>query len=266
MCIGSHHVPLVLTERQREILAGNRLKVVVAQVKFPPIHALNSAQGVADFQNAILDRFPIAEQRTKQVTVRVSEVGVESDGGQLGPWRFTSAEGNWILALAADSLSLETTSYRDYDAFRERAREALSSLVTVVRPARLDRFGLRFVNELAFPDVRTTADWRRFIGEDLLSLAGSGELSERVTFALQQINMELDEGKIIFKHGYAPRPEGGDAPSVYVVDIDTFDDRPGTFDIDAIVGKMNTYNEWAWNLFRANVRDELVDLLREGAE
>jgi uncharacterized protein (TIGR04255 family) len=259
---GEATVPLVLTEREREILAGNRLKVVVAQVKFPPVHALNTSAGVAPFQDAIREWYPIAADRGHQVTLKLSTAGFENEGSQPGPWRFLTEDSAWTVALAPDSLSLETTSYLAYEDFQERFVQLLAALVEIVRPARLDRFGFRFLNELALANVRTLADWRPFIGEDLLALTGSGALSEKVTFAVQQVNLELDDGKIILKHGYSPREPGADTPSVYVIDIDTFDDRPMAFDSAEVVRKMDLYNGWAWNLFRANVRDELVAELR----
>jgi uncharacterized protein (TIGR04255 family) len=257
-------VPLVIAEREREILEGNRLKVVVAQVKFPPVHAFSTAEGVAPFQSAIRDDYPISEDRTRQITVRVSPAGVESSGDQPGPWRFLSDGGTWIVGLSPDSLSLETTRYHDYEEFRRRAETLLQIARRLVRPARLDRFGFRFLNELALPEVRAIADWRGFLADDLLGLAVSGDLTDRVTFALQQVNLELDEGKIILKHGFGPgQPaEGTEARPVYLIDIDVFDDRPRPFDEASILGRMDLFNSWAWNLFRANVSDDLIAQLR----
>ena len=178
---GETTVPLVLTRDDREILTGNRLKVVVAQAKFPPIHALNSPQGVAGFQEVIRDRYPISEERSRQVTLRMSSAGVESDAAQPGPWRFLTEDGAWIVALSADSLSLETTSYRAYEDFRRRAAELFLLVAEVIRPARLERFGMRFLNELALPGVSTLADWRPYLGEDLLGLGpGAERFQERL--------------------------------------------------------------------------------------
>jgi uncharacterized protein (TIGR04255 family) len=256
----------VLTERDREVLAGNRLKVVVAQVKFPPVHVLNTPAGVAPFQDAIRGLYPIAADRGHQMTMRVSAAGMETEGSQPGPWRFLTEDATWTVAIAPDSLTLETTSYVAIEDFHERFADVMSALVEIVHPARLDRFGFRFVNELALPGVRTLTDWGRFIGEDLLALTGSGDLSERVTFAVQQVNLELEDGKIVFKHGYSPREPDADTPSLYVIDIDTFDDRPSAFIPEEVLRKMTVYNGWAWNLFRANIRDDLVAELRGGEQ
>jgi uncharacterized protein (TIGR04255 family) len=194
--------------------------------------------------------------------MRVSVAGIETDGSQPGPWRFLTDDANWTVAIAPDSLTLETSAYVAIEDFQQRFAEILTALVEIVHPARLDRFGFRFVNELALPGVRTVTDWARFIGEDLLALTGSGDLSENVTFAVQQINLELEDGKIVFKHGYSPREPGADTPSLYVIDIDTFDDRPSAFSPQEVLRKMTVYNGWAWNLFRANIRDDLVTELR----
>lgn len=255
-------MPLVLTERDREVLPGNRLKVVVAQVKFPLVHVLNTSAGVAPFQDAIRKRYPIAADRGHQLTMRVSAAGMETDASQPGPWRFLTEDDRWTVAIAPDSLTLETTSYVAIEDFQQRFTEILTALVKIVHPARLDRFGFRFVNELALPGVHTVTDWARFIGEDLLALTGSGELSESVTFAVQQIHLELEDGKIVFKHGYSLREPGADTPSLYVIDIDTFDDRPSAFNPEEVLRKMTVYNGWAWSLFRANIRDDLVAELR----
>lgn len=260
-------MPLVLAAQDREILAANRLKVVVAQAKFPAIYVVNTPAGIAAFQNAIRETYPIAEERATILRVRVlPEGGIGSDRAEPGPWRFLSEDGLWIVALSQDSLSLETTAYGAYEDFRERAAALFSTLVEVLRPARLERFGFRFLNELALPGTRGLRDWREYIDHDLLGVLANGDLVERVTFALQQINLDLDEGKIVFKHGYAPKPDDAEAPSVYLIDIDAYDDQPAPFEVEAIIGRMNRYNDWAWNLFRANVSDTLVEHLRkEGA-
>lgn len=258
-------MPLVIADREREILESNRLKVVVAQVKFPPVHAFSTAEGVAPFQAAVRDRYPISEDRLRQVTVRVSAAGVDAGGAeQLGPWRFLSEDGTWVAGLAPDSLSLETTSYRAYEEFRERATELLGVADQLIRPARLERFGFRFLNELSLPGVASLPDWREYLAEDLLGLAGSGDLSGRVTFALQQVNLELDAGKITVKHGFAPgQAEGGENASVYLIDIDAYDDRPAPFDVQTVLERMDLFNGWVWNLFRSNIRDRLADVMRQ---
>ena len=259
-------MPLVIADQDREILEGNRLKVVVAQAKFPPIYSVNTPAGIAAFQASIQESYPIAEDRATVMRVRIGPSGVGAEAPEPGPWRFRSEDGSWIVALSQDSVSLETSTFRDYDDFHAHAAALFRALVDVFGPARLDRIGLRFVNEISFPDMRGLPDWQPLLGRDLLGVLAEGDLLGSVSFALQQINLDLDGGKLIFKHGFVARPDATSDASLYLVDIDAYDDTPAPFEPEALLERMIRYNTWAWNLFRANVSGTLVERLRaEGA-
>src|SRR3989442_15515681 len=99
---------IMLEDRPKVIYGRNPLKVVVAQLRFPPIFALEQPDGVAPLQEAIREAYPLAEAG-QQITLTVAPGGVSPVSQPL--WRFLSADKAWIVAVAADSVSLETTAY-----------------------------------------------------------------------------------------------------------------------------------------------------------
>jgi hypothetical protein len=84
---------------------------VIAQVRFPTLLAVRSADRVSGFQDAVRDRYPYLEQEN----VAVFPPGLISvpDGGhdRVVHWRFWDEQRHWRTTLNQDFLAIETTAY-----------------------------------------------------------------------------------------------------------------------------------------------------------
>jgi uncharacterized protein (TIGR04255 family) len=250
---------LELQEYPRVVFEKNPLKVVVTQVRFPPVFALEQPAGIAPFQEAIRDEYPVAEARAAQVTVTVGPGGIAVPPTQPGPWRFLNEDSSWVVAAAPDFISLETTAYSRFEDFSARVERLFQSAAASLRLTRRQRLGLRFVNEITHPEALHLSDWRRLLKEELLGIAGGASFGERVAQAAQQIQLELDQGKVTIRHGYT-REETSD--SVYFLDLDAYDDKAGAFDVEEMLERLAIYHKWVWSIFRSSITDELVDYLK----
>jgi uncharacterized protein (TIGR04255 family) len=248
---------LKLKKRPRVIFERNPLKIVVMQVRYPPIFALEHPAGVAPMQEEIRDAYPLAEGRRQTVSVDLEGIG--GPGAQLGPWRFLSEDGNWVVGLAPDFISLETRAYRQFEEFEERAARVLDVAASTLRVSRCLRFGLRYVNEIEHPKAHRVSDWKKFVHEELLGIAGGELLGDRVAQAVQQIQVDLDGGKLTIRHGYLRRTNG---QSQYLLDLDAYDDNQRVFSPGEILATMRSYKEEIWTIFRNSITDELVNHLR----
>jgi uncharacterized protein (TIGR04255 family) len=247
---------LKLKKQPRVIFERSPLKIVVTQVRYPPIFALEQPAGVASIQEAIRDEYPVAEGRRQ--TVSLDPEGIGSPGAQLGPWRFVSEDGNWVFAVAPDFIGLETRAYRRFEEFEQRAARVLDLVTSALRVSRCLRLGLRYVNEIEHPKAVRVSDWKRFLREELLGIAGGDLLADRVTQALQQIQVDLDGGKLTIRHGYLRRSNG---QSQYLLDLDAYDDSHKAFSPGEVLKSMRGYKEEIWTVFRNSITDELVDYL-----
>jgi uncharacterized protein (TIGR04255 family) len=249
---------LDLEEFPRVVFARNPLKVVVAQVRFSPIYSLDQPAGVAAFQEAIRTDYPVAIARETEVAVAVGPGGISPPTGQAGPWRFQTEDEAWTVALAPDYVALETSNYERFEDFGERLARVLQVAAERVKPGRRERLGLRYVNEISHPNASTVADWKRFLASELLGLAGGELLKDSVTQSLQQVQVVLDEGNITIRHGYVRQ---GELESIYLLDIDVFDDLPGAFEATEMMARLGQFKEWVWRIFRRSITQELVDYL-----
>lgn len=248
-------VALDLVDQPRVIFERNPLQTVVMQVRFPAIFALEQPAGVAAFQERVRSEYPRAETRSQQVNLLVGPGGMSAQNAQLGPWRFLSEDGSWVAAVAPDFVSLETTSYQRFEDFSTRAHRLLVAATETFGLSHRGRLGLRYINQLRHPDARTVVDWRQFLEDDLLGAVGGDLLREHVVQAFQQIELGLEAGRMTIRHGFVREDE---KESMYLLDLDAYDDGTSTFDPDEIVEKIGVFKRWIWNVFRRSITDELV--------
>jgi hypothetical protein len=246
-----------LSQRPRVIFKRNPLKAVVLQVRFPPLLVLSQPVGVAPFQEAIRDTYHRAEAPGQQVTLSIGPSGPLPPTGQLGPWRFLDDQG-WIVGLATDYVSVETTNYKSFEEFESRAKQLLYAARDVLRLSERGRLGLRYINEITHPDAVTVADWRGLLNPELLGMSGGELLGSRVTRALQQIDVRLDGGVLTVRHGFTAAPDG---PSAYTIDLDAHDDGSHPFDVDEILERMRAFRAWEGGFFRYSLGAKLYEFL-----
>jgi uncharacterized protein (TIGR04255 family) len=251
-------MPLTLEDFPRVVFRRNPLKVVVAQIRFPPVYALEQAAGVSAFQEGVRAEYPVAKPRAGELLISVGPSGAAAPTSQQGPWQFQTQDEQWTVAVTPESVSLETTSYLRYEDFRLRLQEVLRVATDTIKPARQERIGLRYVNEISHPDARSVSDWQRFLDPELLGITGGELLKDYVTQSMQQVSVILEDGRLTIRHGYIRQDND---ESVYLLDIDAFDETPTPFGIDDILTKLDAFKSWVWRVFRGSISDELVDYL-----
>lgn len=251
-------MPLDLAEPPRLIFERNPLQTVVVQVRFPAIFALEQPAGVAGFQERIRSEYPKAEGRAQQVSVIVGPGGAALPSNQQGPWRFLTDDGKWVAAIAPDYVSLETTDYKRFEEFADRANALFQAAADELALTRRGRIGLRYINQFRHPEATTAADWRRFLQDNLLGAVGGELLRDHVIQALQQIELQLDSGRMTVRHGFIRED---DAKSLYLLDLDAFDENDGTFASSDLAETMWQFKRWIWTVFFRSVTQELIDFL-----
>lgn len=245
----------------RIVFARNPLKVVVAQIRFPPAYTLADPAGLAAAQTALSARYPTALPRVQQVMISVGPSGPVQPVVQPGPARFGDDVETWVVSLDSDSASLETTRYESWMDFRTRLQELLDVVATHASPTRVERLGVRFVDEIVTDHAAVIPDWQRYIGPSLLGKSDAPWNDSRVKGSIQQISMTIGDDGINLSHGYVKNPEESEYPSTYVIDTDVFTEQQVPFDVDRLLERADRYHLWAWNLFRRSITSAAIDLL-----
>lgn len=236
-----------LTEHERLTFERNPLQNVVAQVRFPHLYELEAPAGVTAFQRAVHDAYPIAQPR--EISVTLGPGPIQSDANR---YKFNDPSGQWLVALTPDYIALESQAYERFDDFEERFSWLLERLVQHAGPARVERIGLRYINQLPANDQT----WRRYIQSEVAGLAGLEDVAPYVSRSLEQLALDFGERGLIFTHGLLP---GEDGEKTYVLDIDSYHAAAMSVDVGTIMEVLRELKRAAWSFFFGSITNRLVE-------
>jgi len=240
-------------------LADAPLECVLAQVKFPMIMSINDPAFVGPFQEAIRDRFPdLKEDRIK--TMRIDPNGGTSETS-VPIWRFSDDE-QFQVSLAPDFIALQTKVYKSRTDFVERLRYILTAFQRTVKPSRMERVGIRYIDRVR---DATNINIKDMVIPEILGTLDTwmGETSSHV-FTESQID---DDGySLLVKWGRLP-PQATLDPAVvepmptpsWVLDIDAFTVGDRTrFEADAVADQADFLAQKCYAFFRWAVTDTFL--------
>jgi len=194
--------------------------------------------------------------------------------------RFLNRERTISVTYRTSSIQVETTRYTEYDVFRKLVWLATSARQEVASIDGVERFGIRYINEIRAPDGGLDlASWEPWISRELLGpvaftepeYVGPTQLQAMVNYQISQSStLALRYG---VAEGYAVDPAGDLKRSTppptpfFLLDIDSFwlakDDVP-EFSVEEIMTKCDRLHKPARRLFDAVTTDRLKkEVLRE---
>lgn len=209
--------------------------LVTAELRFTDSPRLRQQDTLDAIAIACEHRFPIAEPITG-MAVEPTGLGAAPQLVARQSVVLRNAESTEALTLTSNSLTYETTAYRDFDDLAGVVNDACRTLITAgVAPA-LTRVGLRYINEVRVrepvSEMRAWSDWidPRVLGT--LSVAPEGvpvrALQAAVSFdlgnggGLQIGYAAVPQGSVV-NHRFLKRPPFEQGP-FFAMDFDGFCD------------------------------------------
>ncbi len=255
-----------------ERLKNSPLELVVAQVQFPAILSIQTDDArLARFQDEIRDKYPYLFLG-QQFGFNVGPQGVEQQQVAAKVYQFADANREWSVTLTANSIALEARNYTDYDDFSERVLRIVDAARKVYRIEFRQRLGLRYVNEMRHPSVRTAEDWTSLVNPQLLGPLADKGLSSLVNFSYQETGLQLKNGKLTLRHGHFAQgttvaPPPGEMPKeradpFYLLDFDAFDEEGRDINGHTLEELLRGYNHTMFQLLRWGVQEDLFDYLK----
>lgn len=221
------------------------LKTVLSQIRFSPILALMTSAGVAGFQAALRDDYPLFLDPVRSANVQVSSTSI---GLEAPPpvWRLGDAERHWTVGLAVDFVSLETNQYTDIGEFLDRFGIVLAALRTTLRPSDSVRVGLRKVNFFKSPVSEQTTSLAGIIRPELLGPLAVPAFPAPIAGNASQLEFSDEENMLVVRYGL-----GSDDDQVgFVLDMDYSTERPYQVDgNEDIIGLLRYYSQGMTSFF-----------------
>jgi uncharacterized protein (TIGR04255 family) len=246
---------LNLPQQPERLYETNPLKLVLAQLRFPPLLGFEATATLAPFQRALADEYPMLQEE-QQVAFAINAEGIAATP-QNKVWRFRTIDGGRSIVLARDFVGLEATNYTMFTEFASDFRRAVAALGALDTPPKVfQRLGLRYLNELRHEEAHKPSDWKPFLNEELLGLVGGDLLGDAVSQAVQEIRLNDDGVMLIVRHGYFG-PEATDNKPFYLIDLDCFSEATGEVEEDQILDRLREFHERVHNLFELSLTDAM---------
>lgn len=258
---------MALPQYDRVLFANAQLRLAVAQVRFPILLRFADGAFVAPFQQAIEGEYPEL-QREQSVSFQVSEKGIQPGPGET-LLRFISGNRQWAAVLGESALTLEVKGYSAIDDFADRFQRLIVAGQEHLGVRTRARLGLRYINEFRHPEARTIADWAQLFRPEFIGFPGTDLLEGKVEHAVEEIQFTRGDGVLAIRHGLlagaAVEPAAGAPPpsgKFYLLDLDYYDARSQTMNIDGTIQQLRSYNDVMYRFFRWTLGDRLFQYLR----
>ena len=233
---------------------------VIAQVRFPTLLAVRSADRVSGFQDAVRDRYPYLE-REDIAMLSVGPISVpDASHEAVVHWRFWDAQRKWRTTLNQDFLAIETTAYESRADFMANLGEVLRAFQTIFQPNSATRLGMRYIDQIKPPSVERITDL--LIPEIVGTAKFFGKEAQHL---ITQLSVNASPGSLVARWGKLPKGMTVD-PTVmqpteeesWIIDLDLSETSETTFDPEALIARVRTYAERIYTVFRWMVTDEFL--------
>lgn len=244
------------------LLVDPPLVRVLVQVRFAPVLAVSNESFVGSFQQALAERYPIGSSDFEFAMTLAASAEPPPSPTQTRLWRFASVDGSSRVTLATSFVSFETERYEGHEAFLAALSDALEAVEEHIKPAQVQRVGIRYLQRLA--DTDDLERLGEFFRPDILGVVASSNAAAHLDLCLTQARHSLDGMTLSARWGLLPDGVGldiGDAapgPS-WVFDIDVFDEARSPFDPAEIVEKAKHYSRRQYQFFRWAVEPAFLE-------
>ena len=255
---------------ERVIYKFNPLAQVICQLRFSPILKID-AEPPAAFQEKIRAEYPLLFDRaaeslpgTPDLPPQVAELIRASLLRQKRPaaFDFVSADEKWTVSLTREFLSVATTDYIRWEAFKEHLETPLNALLSIYAPV-FTRVGLRYLNIIRRSRLGLAErSWSALLKPHVTGILAGRDVDAEIqqTFTQSVIRFHNESGAVLFRHGLT---EAEDAEQCYLIDSDFFIEKK-RIDHERVGSNLNFFNQQSGRLFRWSIDDELHRAMEPG--
>jgi uncharacterized protein (TIGR04255 family) len=255
-----HRETSLFPESERVLYQKAPLIEVIAQLRFPPIYAIQTA-APAEFQERIRRQFPFVEENSLivlpggvELPPEMRKLIISQPGEKV--YQFLSEDKRDMITLAKDTIGFSTKKYVLWEQFLETINRAITALVDVYHPAFYSRIGLRYIDAINRERIGIKdTKWSELISHNILGELNIPIFEDNLLLANRQLVIRFPDGfgALLLQHGLG---NINNMPTMsYVVDFDFY--RESKTEIGDANAVLDRFHDLAGRAFRWCITNKL---------
>lgn len=263
---------------KREVFPSSPLALVAAEIRFTDSPRLRQAETLDAIAVAVESLLPVHTQAEGGMNVQIinGQPQMQVVTGRV----MKNVDSTVAMSVFPDRLSLETTAYTEYSAFKDNVVACAEALVAAgVTPA-VQRVGLRYVDEIRVPDTKVAdaRQWSDWIDRRLVDHLQLGPDAAPVVRAEGFISYDLGDrkglnfrfaalpvGAVVVTNNLVRKPFTENVP-FFVLDFDGYQDFAGPkatlLNTDVVAMSLDAVHGPAGETFQNAITDQARELFR----
>ena len=184
-------------------------------------------------------------------------------GAAAGPIQhlFETHDRKLTVALSRESLSLKTTNYTRWEAFRDQLENIRGTLEQIYRPASYDQLSLGYVNIIRRSILGLeNVPWAELLNPSVGGEMTAPEFGESIDSTSRELHCKLDGDNCFLSLRTGIAFAGPSKEKCFLINC-VFHTHKRT-EFANVADTFNTFNRASGNLFRWAIRDRLRDALQ----
>ena len=180
----------------------NFLKNVTARIDFGKNYYGISSAVPGAVQAVLKESFPFVQRKkaiAEQMQV-ISETEVKRSHVNENHWFHQAKDGNKTICLAPNFMWLDYKKYEDFADLKSTFSGVTEALNESLPDFSVNRFGLRYLNEIELTDPNLT-DWEAFLDKNLLSIFNLADDRTKISRAFHNLELNYGDMNLTFLYG-----------------------------------------------------------------
>ena len=241
---------------------NNFLTSVIARVDFPhplPVHE-NLPSSLSE---TILNFFPISEpKKLKGQAIKFDGEKIQVEGlGSSTEWNYFGKNREKQLVLNSEFMFISQKKYETFDPLKYEFITIIEKLYEDYPDLQINRFGLRYINEISLPDQTDPLNWNDYLNDKLLTLFDIAEDKSKIAKCFNNIIFNFEDFILNFKYGmHNPDFPTPIRKKIFILDYDVH--VTTLQDLSDIEENIITFHDKIENFFENHIKEGLRVILR----
>lgn len=240
----------------------NFLTSVIARVDFPnplPVHE----NLPLSLSKTILNFFPLSEpKKLKGQALKFDGENFQVEGlGSKTEWNYFGKNREKQLVLDSEYMFISQKGYKTFDPLKNEFLDIVKKLYENYTDLQINRFGLRYVNEISLLDQTEPLNWNDYLNDNLLTLFDIAEDKSKIAKCFNNIIFNFEDFILNFKYGmHNPDFPTPIRKKIFILDYDAH--VTTLQDLSDIQENIIVFHDEIEKLFENHIKEGLRVILR----